>query len=142
MLLIKKLLLFSPCRLSVRRMGTKNKLASLAGKQEKPYIDARVPALLNRCVQASAIIAFCLIVFVKSGAKIQNFPQTISFPLEKLTNRHEKGAESRADILGLGSPPLRFSTLFILQPLDFLRRQAGDLSNVLDGVTFGLHAAG
>ena len=31
-------------------MGTKNKLASLAFLQRKPYIDARVPALLNRCV--------------------------------------------------------------------------------------------
>jgi hypothetical protein len=41
------------------------------------------------------IIAFCLIVFVKSGAKIQNFPQTISFPLEKLTNRHEIGRKER-----------------------------------------------
>lgn len=50
MLLIKKLLLFSPCRLSVCRMGTKNKLASLAFLQRKPYIDARVPAVLNRCV--------------------------------------------------------------------------------------------
>ena len=29
---------------------------------------------------------------MKSGAKVQNFPQTISFPPEKLTNRHEKGA--------------------------------------------------
>ena len=26
-------------------------------------------------------------------AKLQNFPQTISIPLEKLTNRHEKGRE-------------------------------------------------
>ena len=43
-------MLFSPCRLSVRRMGTKNKLASLAFLQRKPYINARVPALLNRCV--------------------------------------------------------------------------------------------
>ena len=105
-------------------MGTKNKLASLAFLQRKPYINARVPAVLNRCVTGerlrererererervakllewpnisailfsplTIIIAFCLIAFVKSGAKIQNFPRTISFPLEKLTNRHEKGA--------------------------------------------------
>jgi hypothetical protein len=77
----------------------------------------------------SAIIAFCLIAFVKSGAKIQNFPQTISFPLEKLTNRHEKGAGSRADILGLGSPPSRFPTLIILhrhaRPPHGDKKQAG-----------------
>ena len=30
--------------------GTKNKQASLAFLQRKPYINARVPALLNRCV--------------------------------------------------------------------------------------------
>ena len=46
-------------------MGTKNKLASLAFLQRKPYINARVPALLNIDVLlVSAIIAFCLIVFV------------------------------------------------------------------------------
>ena len=59
------------------------------------------------------IIAFCLIAFVKSGAKIQNFLQTISFPPEKLTNRHEKGAESRADILGLRLPVLALLHIII-----------------------------
>ena len=34
--------------LLVRRMGTKNKLASPVRMQEKPYIDARAPAYLNK----------------------------------------------------------------------------------------------
>ena len=36
-------------------MGTKNKLASLAFLQRKPYIDARGPALLNRCVTGECL---------------------------------------------------------------------------------------
>ena len=78
---------------------------------------------------------------MKSGAKIQNFPQTISFPLEKLTNHYEKGAGSRADILGLGSPPCVSLHYYVLQPLDFLRRQAGVLRNLFHWHTVGLHAA-
>ena len=51
-------------------------------------------------------------------------------------------AGNRADILGLGFPPLRFLHYYFLQPLDFLRRQAGLLCNLFHGHATSFHAEG
>ena len=46
-------------------MGIKNKQASLAGKQEKPYINTREYAYLKYCTPVALIVCVCVCVFIQ-----------------------------------------------------------------------------